>query len=378
MTRIISSDTLLAAREGSVMTEYAVGEAAREGTAGTSFEIPRRPDGELKSMRLTKPVGEFLGSSAMVEELAQYVTVQIESGRDEHPLLYKSLYSTVSDAGLPRLIDSGFNMWADSVWLRHMEGQEVRFGTTRAEQGPTVPIVTYTNGFEWDEDVEVYDEGWKVAQANKSIGDSYNALLNHLHLQPILSPDYTVATGFGNETLYQTPASGNRLEGIRNTLRQALYDASLKEDGFGRKHPIRPTTILCGLSAAYEINDALNAITDVSAIGAGTNSTDLFLGRQSDTISQNPSVNQLSTIIVYDGDNMQMGNLRWDYAGPAADEAWLIQPKRNMIEYVKHDMRVDTERPSDLSRLVIAQMVARTRRGLLAVPESSVWKVQLT
>ena len=162
------------------------------------------------------------------------------------------------------------------------------------------------------------------------------------------------------------------------TLRQALADAALKVDSFGRKQPIRPTAVLTSLASAYEINDALALRTDTSAIGAGTNSTDLFLGRQSDTAGPNPSVNQLTNIIVYDGDNMQMGNLRWDYAGPAADEAWLIQPKHNMFEYIKHDMRVDTERPADLSRLVAAQMVARARRGLLAVPESSIWKVQLT
>jgi hypothetical protein len=372
MARLITADTLKEERKGSVHTEYAIGEQV------TPFEIERKKDGSLRRLLMDKPVGEFLGSSAMVEELAQIVTVQIESGRDEHPLLYKPFYQTISDAGLPRLISSGFQMWADSVWLEHMEGQEVRFGTTRAEQGPTVPIITYTNGFEWDEDVEVYDEGWRVELANKSIGDSYNALLNHLHLQPILSPDYTIATGFGNETAFTAAPSGNRIEGIRLTLRNALQDAAEKVDSFGRKQPIRPTAILTSLGSAYEINDALALRTDTSAIGAGTNSTDLFLGRQSDTAGPNPSVNQLTTIVAYDGDNMQMGNLRWDYAGPAADEAWLIMPKHNMFEYVKHDMRVDTERPSDLSRLVIAQMVARTRRGLLAVPESSIWKVQLT
>ena len=374
MARMITKESLLAERSGSVMTEYAVGEAAQSGAAGTRFEIPRGPDGSLKKLNLTKPMGEFLGSSAMVEELAQYVTVQIESGRDEHPLLYKPIYQTISNPNLPRLIDSGFQMYADSVWLKHLEGQEVRFGTTRAEQGPTVPMITYTNGFEWDEDVEVYDEGWKVELANKSLGDSYNALLNHIYLSPLLGFNYAAV---GNTTALQTAPSGNRLEAIRLTLRKALADAALKEDGFGRRHAIRPTIALCSLATAYELNDALSLISDTSSIGAGTNATDLFLGRQSDTAGPNPSVNQISSIIVYEGDNMQMGNLRWGYEGAAADEVLLIQPKRNTFEYIKHDMRVDTERPSDISRLVIAQMVARTRRGMLAVPESSMWKVAL-
>jgi hypothetical protein len=132
------------------------------------------------------------------------------------------------------------------------------------------------------------------------------------------------------------------------------------------------------LATAYKVNDALSLIGDISAIGAGANSDDLFLGRQSDTAGPNPSVNAITSLIAYDGDNMQMGNLRWDYAGVNDDDVFLIQPKRNMFEYIKHDMRVDTERPSDLSRLVVAQMVARTRRGLLAVPESAIWKVRLS
>lgn len=377
MTRFITKDTLRAdtlAAAKPLISEYAIGEQAITGGAGTQFEIPRRADGTLKSLVPTKPVGEFLGSSAMVEELAQVVTVQIESGRDEHPLLYKPLYQTVSNPGLPRLLSSGFEIYADSVWLQHAEGQEVRFGTTRGEMGPTVPIITYTNGFEWDEDVEVYDEGWRVELANKSIGDSYNALLNHIHLSPLIGYDYTTE---GNETTFQAAPSGNELESIRLTLRTALGSAASKVDGQGRKHPIRPTVALANLATAYKLNDALNLITDTSAIGAGTNSTDLFLGRQSDTAGPNPSVNQISSIIVYDGDNMQMGNLRWDYGGMADDEVLLIQPKRNLFEYVKHDMRVDTERPADLSRLVVAQMVARTRRGMLAVPASSIWKVEL-
>lgn len=376
MTRLITKDFALEqqAQSGARVTEYAVGEAASLGTAGTRFEIPRNPDGSLRKLNLTKPVGEFLGTGNMVEELMQYVSVQIESGKEEVPLLYKSIYDTTSNPNLPRFLQSDFSMAADVVFLQHLEGQEVRFGTTRAEQGPTVPILTYSAGFEWDEDVEVYDEGWRVEKANAAMGKAYNALLNHLHFDPIMSFDYSAVS---NTTALQTAASGNRLEAIRLTLRKALGDAALKTDGFGRKHAIRPTIALCNLATAYEVNDALNLIQNTSAIGAGANSTDLFLGRQSDTAGPNPSVNQISTVIAYEGESMQMGNLQWNYGAPADNKVYLIQPKRNLFEYIKHDLRVDTERPSDISRLVIAQMIARARRGLLAVPESSIWEVNL-
>jgi len=373
MARLLTKDAVLNSQAlgDKLVTEYAVGEQVKK------FEIPRHPDGTLKKLRLTKPFGEFLGTGNMMEELAQYVTVDIESGRQEVPLMYKTLYNTQTNPNFPRLIDSGFSIFADVVFLQHLEGQEVRFGTTRGEMGPTVPILTYTAGFEWNEDVEVYDEGWKVSIANEAMGKAHNALLNHLHFSPFMDADYTVATGFGNETAYSVHASGDRLESIRLTLRQALYDSAQKVDGFGRKHAIRPTIALCNLSTAYEINDALNLINDQSGIGPNGGDPAVFIGRRSDTAGPNPSVNQIGTVIAYEGETMQMGNLVWNYGTMPDNEVILLQPKRNTFEFIKHDLRVDTERPADLSRLVAAQMVARTRRGLLAVPESNAWHVAL-
>lgn len=377
MARLITSDVILEQnrRGDKIVTEYAVGEAARLGTSGTRFEIPRGPDGTLRKLALTKPVGEFLGTGNMVEELMQYVTVQVESGKDEVPLLYKPIYRSQTNANFPRFLQSDIgNVRADVVFLNHLEGQEVRFGTTRTEQGPTVPILTYSAGFEWDEDVEVYDEGWKIESASTAMGEAYNALLNHLHFDPLISFDYAAA---GNTTALQTAPSGNRLEAIRITLRQALADSAGKQDDLSRSAPIRPTLALCNLATAYDLNDALSLIQDVSAIGAGPNSNDLFLGRQSDTAGPNPSVNQIGTIIAYDGASLQMGNLQWNYGGLADNKVLLIQPRKNLFEFIKHDLRVDTERPADLSRLIAAQMVGRARRGLLVVPESSIWEVNL-
>jgi|GEM_PF-456629 len=340
------------------------------------FEIPRTPTGELRRLNLNKPIGEFLGSSDMLEELAQKVTVDIELGRDEIPLLYKSLYRTTTNPNYPRLLEANYLLYANVVFLQHFEGQEVKFGTMASEQGVTVPILTYSAGFEWDEDVEIYDEGWRVEMANEAVGRAYNALLNHLHLSPIISYNYAGMTN-PNTSAALTP-SGNEIEDIRATLRAALNDAAQNVDANGRKKAIRPTTVLCTTADAYKINDALT-IGDRPSIGttAASGPIDVLLGRTSDTAGPNPSVNQISSIIAYDGEDIEMGNMTWSYAGPSDGTVYLIQPRRNLFEFIKHDLRVDTERPADLSRLVAAQMVARARRGLLMSPDLSVWEVTL-
>jgi hypothetical protein len=327
-------------------------------------------------MALTQPIGEFLSSSNMLEELAQKVTVDIELGRSDIPSLYSPLYRTFVNPNFPRLLDANYILYANVVFLQHVEGQEVRFGTMASEQGVTVPILTYSAGFEWNEDVEVYDEGWRVDMANEAIGRAYNALLDHLHLSPILTFNYAGMTN-PNQTAAQTP-TGNLIEDTRATLRQALTDAALNVDELGRKKPMRPTYLLCGTADALTVNDALS-LADRPSIGtvADGGAIDVLLGRVTDTAGPNPSVNAITNIIAYDGNEVEMGGITYTYAGPTSKKAYLVQPGRNLFEFVKHDLRVDTERPADLSRLVAAQMVARARRGLLMSPDLSVWEVTL-
>lgn len=371
MVALRSYDTLraerLLARKGQKAhsTAYRVGDVK-------SFEIPLGPEGEMKRLQLTKPVGEFLGSSDMLEELAQKVTVDIELGRDDIPTLYNPIYRTFSNPNFPRLLDANQILYANVVFLQHVEGQEVRFGTMASETGVTVPILTYTAGFEWDEDVEVYDEGWRVDMANEAVGRAYNALLDHIHLSPIVDFDYST---IGNQTSAQTPY-GNTVEDTRATLRQALIDASQNTDSLSRLKPIRPTVILCSTADAITIADAL-ALGNRPSVGttAGGGDIDALLGRVTDT--NQFSVNSLTQIIAYDGNELEMGGLTWTYPGVSQGTIYLIQPQRNLFEFVKHDLRVDTERPKDMSRLIIAEMVARARRGLLMSPDLSVWEVAL-
>lgn len=371
MARVITYDTLRAERllqrmGKSHVAHYSIGGELKQ------FEIPIKPNGELSQMMLTKPVGEFLGSADMLEELAQKVTVDVELGRDDIPTLYNPIYRTFTNPNFPRLLDATYILYANVVFLEHVEGQEVRFGTMASEQGVTVPILTYSAGFEWDEDVEVYDEGWRIDMANQAVGRAYNALLDHIHLSPITGYNYAA---IGNQTAAVT-GIGNEIENIRATLRQALIDAAQNTDSLGRKKPIRPTIILCSSADAIKINDAL-AIGDRPSIGtvAGGGSIDVLLGRVTDT--NQFSVNSLTTMIAYDGNDLELGGLTFTYPGVTAGKCYLIQPQRNLFEFVKHDLRVDTERPSDLSRLVVAQMVARARRGLLMSPDLSVWEVTL-
>jgi hypothetical protein len=78
----------------------------------------------------------------------------------------------------------------------------------------------------------------------------------------------------------------------------------------------------------------------------------------------------VDTIIYYDGATVEMNTEIYVYAGVTAGKCYGIFPKQKMLEFVHHDLRIDADRP-DISRLIEAQVIGRTRRGLFAaIPES--------
>ncbi len=71
------------------------------------------------------------------------------------------------------------------------------------------------------------------------------------------------------------------------------------------------------------------------------------------------------TFIPYDGEEVQVGNRTYTYGGVTAGFLHLVVPKKNFIEYIKHDLRLDSGN-ADLSRLIVDQMVGRARRAVFA------------
>ncbi len=60
-----------------------------------------------------------------------------------------------------------------------------------------------------------------------------------------------------------------------------------------------------------------------------------------------------ANFIEYDGDTVTVGGKEYTYTGVTSGYIYLIVPKINFKEYIKHDLRVDMM-SGDLSRLIIA------------------------
>jgi hypothetical protein len=346
--RIISAQELLAERRkysGEIAVPYI-------GVDGKEKSVKKKiANGEMEVYELAKPIGEMIVTPANLDQLIQNTVINLELGREAVPLLYKPIYRTIDDANFSEHVDITPFAGCRVVFLEHMEGGEVKFGTYKVGTKGTAPIVTYSAGFEYTEDMVVYNKTWSKSEIDRAFGEAYNALLNHIHLNPILAFGYAAK----NQTAAAAGDGKSRIELLRTTVRNGLKHAAQDKNadtGAVRK----PTVLLAHSSNRWDIEECLQRLQ----IGG--------------TIL--PAISQIDTLIFYDGWTVTVGEKTHTYSGCATDKAYLIEPTKRFRELVKHDLKVDAT-GADLSRLIEDQVVGRARRGVVTAIAESVEEITL-
>lgn len=311
------------------------------------IEVPKKIiNGEMETYELTKPIGEMLTSDQSAEELLKKVVLDVELGREEVPLLYKSIYRTIADRSLPKIIDATFAQRGVVIFTEWQEGEEIKFGALEAEQGPTARLTTYAAGFEYTEDMEEYNEAFSVQMLNQAFGEAYNALLNHIHLSPIFEHQYPAANT--TEAVAEEHSMYQKEINTQRTIRNAIQAA--------RQAGRNGTILLANSADQFQIEDAFKSYN--------VNATPF------------EPVSGIDEVIFYDGWSTTVGKKEYNYPGVPQGKVFLIRPKQGLIEFIKHDLITDAAL-GDLSRLVEAQIVARTRRGIYAAVEDNVQVINL-
>lgn len=322
MTRIVSfNDTLNERRESGFEVEYA---------------------------ELEQPIGEMITTSDGLMDLVEKVRVDVEFGQAEVPILYEPIYRRIPGPFPGKTVDIGENtLSANVVFFEKLEGGEVQFGTLAKGVPATARLRTWAAGFEWTEDMEEWDSTWEFEMVNQAFGRAYNYFLNHAHLSAIFTFTYTAA----NQTPADATAGASVAERTLRTFQSAYRTAAAA-------NPMRTwSVILASEQNRFQIEEALlQPIRDP----------------QHNALARVP----VDTIIYYDGAQVEMGTETYQYAGITPGIAYCIFPKRRLLEFVHHDLRIDSDRP-DISRLVEAQVVGRTRRGIYADIANSVEEVTL-
>jgi hypothetical protein len=299
--------------------------------------------------------GELLTTPPNLYAFIQKTIIDLQIGMEEVPLLYQPIYRNITDPNLTEEINvRAIISRASVVFFEHIEGEEVKFGYRALGPLETVRLITWAAGFEWTEDLVEYDKTWEVQQINEGFGRAYNALLNHLHLSPIITYPYPAKNTTDAVTADVAGTNEYRVL-LRMTIQQAFQDAEADrntDSGLGRY----PTILLAHPSRRWDFEDALGRFT--------LNGTEY------------PSLAGPDTLIFYAGFSTRVGAKTYVYDGVPPDRFFLIDPSTYFVELVKHDLRVDAQ-PGDLSRLIAQQVVGRTRRGVFAAPEEAVQMVMM-
>jgi hypothetical protein len=301
----------------------------------------------METLEFSRSIGEMLssGSVEQFKDLLRKVVLDVELGREQVQLLYQPIYDRIQDANLPRVLDAKWALTGTVVFTEHMEGEEVKFGRLQAEEGPVARILPYTAGFEYTKEMKDFNEAFSVEILNRAMGEAYNALLNHMHLAPIISFNYKSA----NKTSYQGASGDLAWVGVYKTLTKAISDAAVAK---------RPGTVLLASTADQaNIEMALKGGHQIEG-------------------TVYPAIGGIQSVIYYDGWEVTVGKKSYSYAGVTPGKAYLIRPKRGFKELVKQDLRIEAT-AGDLSRLIESQIVGYAYRGVYAAVEENCQEIAI-
>ncbi|MFA9457424.1 hypothetical protein ACERJO_11735 [Halalkalibacter sp. AB-rgal2] len=341
MTKIITLDTLRAERRKGTITEV-----VPFSVNGEMLTLEKKiMNGEMETFELAEPAGEMMtsGSLAKFKDLMRKVVLDVELGREEVPLLYKPIYQLLSDSSMPRVLDAKWAVYGTVVFSEHIEGEEVKFGSLQAEHGPIARVLTLTAGFEFTKEMKDFNDFFSVEILNRAMGEAYNAKLNHMHLNPIISYKYKDQ----NKTTYQGTEEDSVWIGMWKTLNKALSDTRVKK---------RLGTIL--LASSLDKDNIEMALKGGYTINGTTY----------------PAVSGIESVIYYDGWETQVGRKKYEYQGVEKGKAYLIRPKRGFKELLKRDLTIEST-AADLSRLVESQIVGYAYRGTYAAIDENVQEI---
>jgi len=294
--------------------------------------------------------GELITTDPNLVNLIQKSVVDQQLGREAVPLVYEPIYRRVEDRNFTEYVDIAPFVGCKVVFLSSMEMEGPNFGTRVFGTKDTVQIVTYKADFQIHEDVIEFDKTWEIDETNRAFGEAYNALLNDIHLSPIL--DYTYAAK--NKTA--ADATGTTyLEKLRNTIINGLAHAYQDVNSTtGAKR--RPTILLIAGQHRWNI--------------------EMVMGQMQVGGTIYPAVSGIDTIIYYDGWSTVVGNKTYTYDGVNAGKAYLVDPKKYFIELLKHDLITDAQ-TGNLHYLIAQEIVSRARRGVVSAPANAVEELTL-
>ena len=287
-------------------------------------------------------VAEMIGTGDVPQEFLETVQYNLEDGQSQVPVLYSAIYDTTEDRSLPESVIRKSPGSASVVFLRKLSGGEVVFGDLEAGEESSVRLYTWAAGLEFDEDFVEYNKLYDIARLARVFGQNFQKLQNHLHLGPFTTSTSFVTTG--------TTASDQKTAQDAGTP-QLIPAQATTADTLRRAFTVLP-------QGSVVLHNSVDAELIADA-GAGDFLSD---GRTPSNLKTKLSQ---ATFVAYDGTTVTVGGKTYTYEGVKPGECYVIVPKQNYESLIKHGLITDSA-IGDFSRLILSQLVGRSRQGVYA------------
>lgn len=287
-----------------------------------------------------KRVLEFVGNGDFGAAFNTRQRYEIDLGLDSEPILYTPVYNIVRDRGLPRNVSINRLGPGGVVFKQVVEGGEVQMASLGSST-QSVPMVDWATGIEYSMQVVMDNETWNLAPFENQAGVAHNALLNDIHLGPIIAYTYTAANQTAASALGAT-LDEKTLHTFEDASANAALDTSNRRRG--------PYVILCSVANLYRIERALSG----NVVGGGVDLSSSLRAK-------------IRAVIAYDGWEGIQAGVSTTYAGVTAGKAYLIDVNpavqlagaRSFERFLMDRL----EGNEDISRLMAAQTVLWSSLG---------------
>lgn len=293
-------------------------------------------------------VAEFIGSDTFNQAFKKRQMYEVDAGRDQEPILYTTIYNTVSDPSLPEIMEV-FTLGPAGVVLEKItEGGEVKFITV-GESSKTIKQIQYGVGLQYTKRMVKFNNLWQMAFIERQVGVAHNALMNHLHLSPILTATY----GANNQTAADTTGA-NLVEKTSKTIQNAIQHAKQQK----RRGPY--DLVITGGNEVLVKNALLYRLQDS---GGATP----------------PGIEQIQNVILYDGWTGARGAKEVSYAGVTAGKAYLASKQYKDQDFQSWESQPleDVIGQADASRFILEETIWDCFIGTYANPTNAVEEITL-
>lgn len=299
-------------------------------------------------------VAEFIGSNNFADAWYERQRYEVDAGREDEPLLYPALYAVTTDAGLPKVISIHTVGDAGVVFEEVKEGGEVKFASVNTGS-KNVTLKHYGVALQYTQELFEFNELFRLGTLERQFGVAYNALLNHIHLTPILGYAYGAANQTNGPSLTTFLNSASMPEKYLRTIEDAIISSSTDTDNPRRG----PYALLVSTADQFTVERALSRVA------------------QQGFDLQSSALGRVQTVIAYDGWSGRRGNDVTTYTGVTSSKAYLINLAHRTMDfqsYFKYPLRRQMGE-ADMSKFILEENIWDTWFGVFADPASAIEEI---